>query len=225
MRSVVRITAGTGPVEVRQFVGLLAEHLAGECRRAGATVHEVVEHRMSDKDVAPASVEVWLSVPPGESGAAVVAGLSGTHALLARSALRGKKARKRWYAAVEIGEGERGSVGEAPRLSLQDLVIVAQKGGGPGGQKVNKTSSTVRVTHPQSGISVRVSEERSQRENVRVGVERIARILLERDCARARGAKASARMGHYRVRRGQADFVYELDREGRLLPCAGTCSR
>ena len=34
-------------------------------------------------------------------------------------------------------------------------------GGGPGGQKTNKTSSVVRLFHPPSGIQIRVGQDRS----------------------------------------------------------------
>ena len=39
------------------------------------------------------------------------------------------------------------------------------RGGGPGGQKTNKTSSTVCLRHKPSGIEVRCSQERSQSMN------------------------------------------------------------
>ena len=38
-------------------------------------------------------------------------------------------------------------------------------GGGPGGQKTNKTSSVVRLFHPPSGIQVRVGKDRSRELN------------------------------------------------------------
>lgn len=38
-------------------------------------------------------------------------------------------------------------------------------GSGPGGQKVNKTSSTVQLSHRPSGVEVRMQRERSQTRN------------------------------------------------------------
>lgn len=43
--------------------------------------------------------------------------------------------------------------------------LQAFKSSGPGGQKVNKTSSAVRLTHNPTGIEVTSSESRSQHEN------------------------------------------------------------
>ena len=38
-------------------------------------------------------------------------------------------------------------------------------GGGPGGQKTNKTSSVVRLSHGPSGVAVKVGESRSREDN------------------------------------------------------------
>ncbi|HYF36715.1 MAG TPA: peptide chain release factor-like protein [Prosthecobacter sp.] len=44
----------------------------------------------------------------------------------------------------------------------EDLQEEFIRGGGPGGQKVNKTSSTVVLRHLPSGVEVRCQKERSQ---------------------------------------------------------------
>lgn len=45
--------------------------------------------------------------------------------------------------------------------------------GGNGGQKVNKTSSGVRVTHPPSGAVGRATDTRSQHKNRRIAWQRM----------------------------------------------------
>ncbi len=47
----------------------------------------------------------------------------------------------------------------------KDLVIQHFKASGPGGQKRNKTSSAVRIIHPESGAMAEGKESRSQRSN------------------------------------------------------------
>jgi len=213
---VLQVSAGTGPIEVRRFVALLAEHLTERCAERGALVSLVV---VRGDEAAPASVEIHLAAAPPS-----VEQLSGTHALVARSGARGKKARKRWYAGVRLCASAEAEAG-ATKIARADVQIAAMCAGGPGGQHVNKTASAVRVFHPGSGITVRVSDERSQHDNVRVALARLAKTVAQRAQERAAGARAGRRLLHYRLERGRPAFVYELDRHGGLSLCDEICSR
>jgi protein subunit release factor B len=51
------------------------------------------------------------------------------------------------------------------RIREEDLEETFTRGSGPGGQKINKTSSTVQLKHLPSGIEVRCQRERSQLAN------------------------------------------------------------
>lgn len=73
------------------------------------------------------------------------------------------------------------------------------RGSGPGGQKINKTSSTVRLVHRPSGLEVRCQDERSQSLNRQVALERLCAALE----ARQRAAAASARAEREKERRRQ----------------------
>lgn len=84
-------------------------------------------------------------------------------------------------------------------MSLRDLIFEAadealsaqctldfHKASGRGGQKVNKTSSAVRLTHRPSGITVVCSESRSQSENRRIALKKLrkqAALSLRQDPA------------------------------------------
>ena len=70
-------------------------------------------------------------------------------------------------------------------------------GGGPGGQKTNKTSSVVRLSHEVSGISVRVGESRSREENRWLARRMLAEMILEREHKR----KSAARQAREKIRR------------------------
>jgi len=70
-------------------------------------------------------------------------------------------------------------------------------GGGPGGQKTNKTSNVVRLEHEPSGISVRVGETRSRETNRWLARRMLAETILEREHKR----KSEARQKREKVRR------------------------
>ncbi len=207
---VLQISAGTGPIEVRRFVAQLADHLAARCEAMGALVGDVV---VFGDEEAPASVELHLAAAPPQ-----VSVLAGTHALVARSKGRGKRARKRWFASVTLCAAPE-VIAPVKEVARGDVTITAMRAGGPGGQHVNKTSSAVRVFHEPTGVTVRVADERSQRDNVRAALARIARLLEQRAEGDAAGARAGRRLLHYRLTRGTPAFVYELDRRGALSPC------
>jgi len=57
-------------------------------------------------------------------------------------------------------------------------------GGGPGGQKTNKTSNVVRLLHVPSGIQVRCGENRSREINRWLARRAVAEKILEREQGR-----------------------------------------
>ena len=70
-------------------------------------------------------------------------------------------------------------------------------GGGPGGQKTNKTSNVVRLSHEPSGVQVRCGENRSRETNRWLARRMLAEIVLEREHKR----KSAARQVAEKVRR------------------------
>jgi len=62
----------------------------------------------------------------------------------------------------------------------RDCEITAYKSSGPGGQKKNKTESSVRVRHLPSGITRIATESRSQLRNRALALERVWEELARR---------------------------------------------
>lgn len=56
---------------------------------------------------------------------------------------------------------------------FRDCEFIMQKGTGNGGQKINKTSSAVRLRHRPTGISVSANEERSQSRNRHIALRKL----------------------------------------------------
>ncbi len=66
------------------------------------------------------------------------------------------------------------------------------RGAGAGGQKINKTSSTVRLRHLPSGLEVRCQRERNQSVNRLLAWNELA-VRLEANRARAAGSARAER--------------------------------
>lgn len=58
-------------------------------------------------------------------------------------------------------------------LTKKDFVVQTFRAGGKGGQKQNKTSSGVRIIHPDSGARGESREERSQHQNKEIAFRRL----------------------------------------------------
>lgn len=70
-------------------------------------------------------------------------------------------------------------------------------GGGPGGQKTNKTSNVVRLAHEPSGLMVRCAETRSRETNRWLARRMLAELVLERE----RGRKTAQQQAREKIRR------------------------
>ena len=79
----------------------------------------------------------------------------------------------------------------------EDLEESFIMGGGPGGQKTNKTSSVVRLSHEPSGVAVKVGESRSREDNRWLARRMLAETILEREHKR----KSAARQKAEKIRR------------------------
>ena len=85
------------------------------------------------------------------------------------------------------------------RLGLKesDLAENFVKGSGAGGQKINKTSMVVTLTHPASGLQVRCQESRSQAMNRFLA----RRLLAEKLEAKIFGEQSAKEKERAKIRR------------------------
>jgi len=200
MKAILLITSGTGPAEVREFVTLLAREMERRCQQSKVTVHNTTGSARS------------ISLRVEGDSLDCLAREQGTHALVARSPLRSRRSRKRWFVAVRLLE-------EAPEPATSKtgrLVVTACRAGGPGGQNVNKRSTAVRVLDPASGIAVRVQEQRLQSSNRRIAESRIRLASRARFDSALADHHKMVRSEHYRVSRGAPVRTWHINGSGEL---------
>ena len=89
--------------------------------------------------------------------------------------------------------------GDALERLARECDITPFKSSGPGGQKKNKTESSVRVRHRSTGITRIATESRSQLRNRRAALERVRDELARR--ARRRKPRIPTRPGAAAVER------------------------
>jgi len=94
---------------------------------------------------------------------------------------------------------------EVPEIDIalkdEDVKIDKMRAGGPGGQKVNKTESAIRLTHIPSGIVVKCQDEKSQHKNL----ARAMRILKGRLFDKMRQERDDERAATRRSQIGSGD--------------------
>lgn len=103
---------------------------------------------------------------------------NGVHRLVRTSPFNAKAKRNTSFCLVEVLPVIKAT--EMPELKPDDLEIDFARGGGPGGQNVNKRETAVRITHKLTGISVHVTEERTQEANKERALSLIAGKLWKK---------------------------------------------
>lgn len=107
----------------------------------------------------------------------------------------------------------------------EDLAESFILGSGPGGQKTNKTSSTVRLSHEPSGMTIKYGQSRSREMNRWLARRELAEKILERErsqhSARRQAAEKIRRQKRRKSRRQRAITLAEKRRHSEKKAARG----
>lgn len=161
----LQLSAGQGPVECCQAVGLALKSVEKQCREMAIKLDVLERVEMKERGCFK-SVLLQLTSSDRSVALGLAESWQGAMLWVCQSKYRPKHKRKNWFFS--------GKVYQINETQLdKNVKFQACRASGAGGQHVNTTDSAVRATHLATGVSVRVESERSQHAN-----KRLARALL-----------------------------------------------
>lgn len=162
--AIITIFSGAGGDDSEDFSAMLFRMYMKYCERKGWGLEVLHENENDHGGYRNLTFEVV-----GKSSYGDLKGESGVHRLVRISPFNANAKRHTSFSMVEvIPKFKKGDIEPLPE---SDVKLEFAKSGGAGGQNVNKRETAVRAVHIPTGLSVHVSNERSQLQNRERAVE------------------------------------------------------
>ena len=172
MDKIIQISSGKGPLEC-QFVAAKVLKVFLEEAKENTIEYEIIHREKGDENLTLKSVTLLLK---GKKIENFLKNWLGSICWIGKSTFRKNHQRSNWF----IGIFELKNL-EKTEFNPKDIQFQTARSQGSGGQNVNKVSTAVRATHLPTKISVFVQDTRSQLENKKISIKRLAEKVLEID--------------------------------------------
>ncbi len=197
------IHPGAGGTESCDWAEMLLRMILKYCERREFDVEIVEEQPGDEAGIKSASLKITGPFAYGN-----LKSESGVHRLIRISPFDANSRRHTSFAAVEVLS----EIDEDIEIDVreEDLKIDVFRASGHGGQKVNKTSSAVRLTHLPTGIVTTCQLERSQHRNRAVALEFLKAKLYDIEMKKKEAELAAQREDQQEVAWGSQIRSYFL---------------
>ncbi|HOJ32717.1 MAG TPA: peptide chain release factor 2 [Candidatus Hydrogenedentes bacterium] len=201
--AIVNIHPGAGGTESCDWASMLYRMIVRYCERKEFTV-ELMDYQPGEEAGLKSAT---LSVE-GPFAYGYLKSEEGVHRLVRISPFDANSRRHTSFAAIEVVP----QLDESIQIEIkeEDIRMETFRSSGPGGQKVNKTSSAVRLIHIPSGIVVACQIERSQHRNRAVAMEMLKARLYDREMKKKEAERIAGRENQMDVAWGSQIRSYVL---------------
>lgn len=156
--AIISVFSGAGGDDAEDWSGMLARMYMKCAEKKRWSVNRLSENANDHGGYRSITFEVF-----GDGAYGFLKHEAGVHRLVRISPFNAQGKRQTSFSLVEVLPilPESSSITIRP----EDVEVTTSRGGGPGGQNVNKVETAVRIVHKLTGIEVRATSERSQSAN------------------------------------------------------------
>lgn len=200
---ILSVHPGAGGTESCDWADMLLRMMLRFCERADLNV-EFLEYQEGDEaGLKSATLRITGVNPYG-----TLKSEAGVHRLVRISPFDSQARRHTSFSAIEVLT----EIDDDINIEIRedDIKMDVYRSSGAGGQKVNKTSSAVRLTHLPSGIVVACQIERSQHRNRDVAMQMLKSKLYDIEQKKLEAELDAQRDGHQDVAWGSQIRSYVL---------------